>query len=574
MPAGGLIGVSYNEFFPVPGVTLAGVDWAPGARVLRDSAAASSGDFVAELPLDVLGYSTVGAGKVASFFDDYYNRIFFTPTSLDFGTIEGPQSRSVEVWNAYLDRNVSLLSVDTSSVPGVQVSTGGLPVVFAPLQQRSFLLTANEDGPATINGAARWFFNIPYNFPLQLTGLRAKQWSVSPSWPPRGKSYQVTYDFRTEILTSRNAKEQRICLRNSPRKSLNYECQLINEELRAFKDLMWLWQQRAFVTPDWARFVQSTSRIASGSREIAIDASPAWLLPATQVLVSDGFRSELRLVEEVLDGVLYLVAQLDGDWPVGTKVYQGLSGYMDTTLSAPRETNTVAKLTVNFAVSPLSEQFIEPAPASQVFNGRELFLKRPNWIRGVQSSMSHEVDELDYDRGPVFRATPVAYGSESRRATYVNRNVAEVDEVLAFFFRMRGRQGEFYMPTWEYDFVPKVAASSGSSALRVAGYRLADSYGTSTVMKAMFVLLNNGTLITRKVISVARVNDSGGQDSVITVQGSWGVTVSEDTIIMSGWLPAWRLSSDSLTVEWLTNTVAQTQLTMQTLEDLPVETLP
>ena len=44
--------------------------------------------------------------------------------------------------------------------------------------------------------------------------------------------------------------------------------------------------------------------------------------------------------------------------------------------------------------------------------------------------------------------------------------------------------------------------------------------------------------------------------------------INKNTVKLMCWLPAWRLAIDTLSLEWLTRSVAQTQITMRTIEDL------
>jgi hypothetical protein len=572
MPAGGRIGVSYNEFFPVPGVTLSGISWTPGALTLADETKPKSGAFAQVLPTNPLPYVTTSGGTVDSYFDDYYNRIFFTPGSLDFGAITETASQTIQVWSAYYKQSVTLNSLTYDLAAGLSLTGGDAPLVFTPLQQRSFTVTASVNGPALLDENLVFTFNLPWVYELPVTGNRAQMWMFGPNWPPSGQSYQISYSFLTEIIASRSGREQRIALRQSPRKSLNHQCLLNGDEFRAYKDLMWYWQHRSFITPELTRFADSPYGMAADATEMVFDSVPSWMIAGVALVLQYLSAREIRTVESVAAGLVTFKTSSATEWPTGTRLYPALSGNLATQVQANRRTNAVAEMDLRFDVTPLSEIWSDVPAAPATFNGRELFLKRPNWAQAVNSSMQHEVDLIDYDRGGIFRATPVLFGSDSRKAAYLNRNAQEAELLLDFFRRMSGRQGEFYMPTWEYDFEPKVTAASGSTAMRVAGTRLATMYGGSTVHKAMFIMLNSGVLIFRKVLSVMAVSDGDGDDSVITVDSSWGTSISTDTIVMSGWLPAWRLSSDALTFEWLTNSVAQVQMTMQTVEDLVVET--
>lgn len=566
MPAGGLISVCYNDWFPVPGVTLSGLDWDDGPRGLLDSVAPKTGSYASDLPTDPNPYATVAGAKVTSYFDDYYNRIHFTPNRYDFGAITSEMSTDIRVWNAYLGLTVTLNGIAIDSAAGLAVSPGS-GQTFASLQERTFTLTAGTSGAAVVDVPVAWVFGIPYTYEFPVTGTRAKEWPLEPNW---NQTYKITYSFKTEVLKSRSGKEQRIALRNSPRKEVSYQSTAIGGQFNRVKDLLWSWQDNSFVIPELPRFVSSITEMDVGDDSLQVDYEVSWLLPGTVVMLRWDTTSSLRVVESSAAGTLTFKSTSGENWPIGTRVYAALSGYADPAIQVTRVTNNVAQVNLRFGVTPLSEKWPEPPVAPDTFNCRELFLKRPNWAQEVSGTAQHEIDEIDYDRGGVFRVSPVAFGTENRRATYLNRDAEEAQLLLDLFLRMRGRQGEFYMPTWEYDFAPKDAVSSGSATMRVADTTLADCYGDSTVHKALFVMLGDGSLIFRKVLSVAIVADGGGTDSAITISGTWGASFTADSIVMCGWMPVWRLASDELTVEWLTNTVAQVQLTMQTVEDLPV----
>lgn len=573
MPTGGLISVSYNEYFPLPGVGLSGLDFPTGPRALVDGELPpESGVFDAELPLSLLPYSTVAGGMVTSYFDDYYNRIFIEPASVDFGAITDDVTQTINVWNAYYRQTVTLESIGIDTYTGLTISGITLPAVFTPLEAKVLTLSASLNGSAVIDTTLDWLFDAPFFFQMPVKGTRARLWNFEPNWPPAGQTYRISYEFLTEIIVSRSGREQRIALRQNPRKNLSHNVMLNVEGFREFKDLMWSWQARAFILPELTRYVDSTVATVSGESTVELGTVPAWIVSGTLLQMNYLGQREVREVESTTVSQVTFTAPSVSAWPAGSRLYLALVGTVATDLQAPRLTNAVASLDLIFNPFPLSEVWAEVGAADVIFNEREVFLKKPNWVQPLGSTKSHPVDDIDYSRGGVFRTVPIEFGTESRRAVYVNKSPQEAEELLDFYRRMYGRQGEFYMPTWEYDFVPKGTSSSGSTTLRVTGVSLAKSYGDSTVHKAVFIMLNSGTVLMRQVLSVAQVTDGDGEDSLITVDATWGTEISEDLIVMSGWMPVWRLASDALTFEWLTNRVAQVQLTMQTLEDLPPET--
>lgn len=391
-------------------------------------------------------------------------------------------------------------------------------------------------------------------------------WLFAPDWGR--KSYQVAYEFLTGITRSSNGKEQRRALRLSPRKTITHAALLNDARFRQFKDWAWSAQADPLVLPELTRYTESTVATDIGDTDMTLASVPDWLVPEAVVLVGALGVFEERTVDSVDGDVVTFDAVGTVAWAAGARVYPALTGFLAPEMSTPRETNAVAKLDIRFDVDPGSEPLIEPPAAELEFNGREVFLKKPNWAASVDVTTGHDAGMLDYGTGPVVRYSAVPFGYNAKKATYVNRNRAQAQDIVDFFFRMMGMRGEFYMPTWEYDFQPKGTSSSGSSTMTVVGTDFAGVYGASTVHKALFVQLLSGAILLRKVLAVEPVSG----DSRITIEGTWSTTISQSTIVMCGWLPVWRLASDILLMEWLTDAVAQVQLAMLTLEDLPVET--
>lgn len=568
------INTGYNDWFSVPNRlpnAPDGFSWEPGPRGLYDPGEPQrlkAGDLDITLPTEPSTYPNKPAGRVRTFFEDYYNRIYIEPAQIDYGAITSDSTVNVQVWNAFYGQPVTLTQIQYAEVAGLRVEGQLLPLTLPPLGLTQYQVTALAQGPAQLNEIILWEFDLPWTFNLPVMGNRAKAWAFQPHWPPTGKTYQITYAFKTEILSSHSGKEQRIAQRTSPRKSFEHQVLLTHDTLRRFKDMTRYGQHHAFMLPELTRFVDAVATQAEGTPEMLLPEIPYWVLPGASLWVAYLDRVEVRVVAEIEDNTVRFRTSATESWPVGTRVYPALTGYVASELSAPRQTNAVARLDMRFEVLPLSEPVTAVPAATETFYGRELFLKRANWANPVNMQVGHDVQDLDYDRGPIARFTPIAFGYETHRAVYLNRNAQEAEDLVNFFRRMRGQQGEFYMPTWEYDFIPAGTVSALSTGMLVADEDFAVSYRDSTVYRAMFVMMNDGELIFRKVLQVEPVENG----SLILIDEPWGREFTASDIVMCGWMPVWRLASDNLVVEWVTNSVAQVTLNMVTLEDLPAET--
>lgn len=577
MADGVKLGSGYNDYFPVAGVSddaRAPTSWSPGPYGLIDQLtplSLSVGTIDENLPTNPSGKQTGPAVRLTSFYDDFYARIFVNPLFIDFGAISSQSTVVVRVWNAYYDRSVTLQSVTYDANVGLAFNGLVPPTTLLPLQEIAYEVTALESGPAAFNTTITWQFDTPWSYNQPVSGTRSRLWLFDPAWPPSGKNYVITYEYKTEIITSRSGREQRIALRSTPRRAVNYRVLLQRAALKQYNDTMRQWQARTFVIPELPRFTRTAAVMMAGSPSFEVTEVPRWLVPGIAVVLR-GVDTVVGDVESVVGNVVTLKGASSFDWPAGTKVHYGMTGYMETELSAPRETNHVAQLDLKLNVKPVGEKYLAPAAATVFLDGREVFLKRPNWARPVEATIGIDVAELDYGRGPVARFRPIDFPTEARKMTFLGRTYAEMEEIQEFFHRMKGRQGEFYMPTWEPEFEPKVAAQPLTNSLRIFGTEFATIYKDSTVYRAIWVKMKDGALLLRKVDRIEIVIDGDGTDSFIHLTENWDREISAATVAMCGWMPAWRLASDILTVEWVTDSVAQVQLAMQTIEDLPVET--
>jgi len=508
-----------------------------------------------------------------TFLDDYYNQIHFSPPVLDFGSVSSDTERTVYIWNAHIGRGAALLNINYDEALGLRVEGDPLPRMLPPLGMASYRVVATENGSASIDGGIQWTFDIPYIHTLPTGGTRARLLLAEPAWPPSGRPFRVEHSFSTAVSVSRSGREQRVANRTRPRKQVTFQTILTGEGFRRLRDAMWSWQHLPFCTPEVTRKAVTETSLGPGALTVRMEGIPPWLLPDAQVVLVSGNNREIKAIEsvDVSNREIEFKGASLAPFPAGSYLYPGLTGFLRTEQNIPRLTNNVASAEIQFDVQPLSEPIEELPEPDLVFNGREVFLRKPNWANTVEGVFVHDVEVLDYGRGPIVRAAPIDFGSENRRATYLSRNYEEAEAIRALFYRMRGRQGEFYVPSWENDIALNGVSAPTSSGLNVAGHEFADTYADSTVHKAMFVQFTDGTILLRRVMGIEKASDDTGPQSVLSVDSNWGRLLSPETVVMAGWLYACRFVSDILLVEWVTDSVANIQLNYMTLEDLPPE---
>ena len=102
--------------------------------------------------------------------------------------------------------------------------------------------------------------------------------------------------------------------------------------------------------------------------------------------------------------------------------------------------------------------------------------------------------------------------------------------------------------------------------VRVVGQDVFNFYNTDTVHRTFCVVLKNGTVVPKKIENMYLVDDILGADTILEVGDVWASTIALDDVLMISWMPLSRLASDSITIEWPTDSVARYQISTTTLE--------
>lgn len=389
-------------------------------------------------------------------------------------------------------------------------------------------------------------------------------WPLRPNWK---SSYSVTYAFLTNILTSRSGREQRRALRQTPRKSVQFGCTAAAARFRALVRTLSTKQGDLLVFPEVTQNVTTSALSAISAVNFLIGEVPAWLSEDEQVVLAYGDRAELRTVASTGSLAVTFVEANSVAWPAGTRVCRALFGRLNDSIRLRQVTAGVLDGRISFDVEPGSETAFYPPEASVTWNGREVFLEPSNWANAHDLTFTRDVQQVDYNRGVVTTYLPVAFGTQARAADFLGRSPENVARIVNFFLRMGGRQGEFYAPTDEPDMVLAQNAASGVTIVRMLGTDLAAAYADDAVHQAICVLMTDGRRFYRTVETLVME----GGNSKLTLGSALPYAITPATVANICWLPVMRLGSDELTIEWLSDQVAQARLIFQTLEALPAE---
>lgn len=519
----------------------------------------AGGPIVSNLPVSTTGAVIHGAVAL-NYGSDFYRYFSFDPAALDVGFVSVISTFTFKLWN----RNPVAVTLD--SLTGVAMdgiaTTLAVGAVFAPYQELTFSVVVSPDGPGIIAATLNLVFDVggeavPVTFGIG--GVRARIWRYPPNW---ANGYTTNYAYKTEMWSSRSGKEVRRALRHNPRFYSEFEIQLSKGRLAEFETQLAGWQNRPFSMPDYADFSLLTSASAIGTDTVEVDAVESWMqAPGETLILSNGNEMSMHTITDIVGSTLTLSPILTQDWPVGTRAYRARTGYVAGAMQVDTPTNMVGRARIRFDALPRSG-LPESVPAVDTIEGREIFLKRPNWATAPQVELTADMETVDFGRGTAAYFRIKEFTTKSVRATYTCMSRQEVREIREFFRRQFGMRGEFLAPTWKPDLVMAADILAGNNAMVVEGVDVFDYLNGSTVYQFVLVVKTDGTRVLNRVLSMTRNITT----TTLSCQFPWPAVDTED-VVMVCWMPAWTLASDILTVNWVTDRVAQVSLTMRTIEN-------
>lgn len=550
----------------VTGLAPEPVDISDAHSAAHQSPAIFAADLTLTAPLDFLPVTLSGALHESSF-ETYYGRVWFVP--LDFGSIISTETLPGMMWNAS-DHQVEITSILSSGDTGLSVDPGLVGSVVLPMAELPVPVTVVPTGEADVAGVFRVNLDDASYADLHVSARRVRFWQFPPNWD---SEVDVTLEYRTEVITSHEGDEQRIAVRQTPRKNISYQAIASARGFRSFAAFMNVHQRKVSFIPEFGRGAYLALPTTTGDDVIEIAEAVDWMQVGQTIVLFDGgvtdHRVELRSIVDVDGQSVTLNIPLKQDWEVGAKVYPAVEGQLPATISSRMNTNNTATISMNFDVAPGTEIPLDPGSPAVVHDGREVLLKRPNWADLPTADFEALRDQVDYGFGRTSHFTPVDFNNRMLKATYLGKDRDEVEDFMRFFCRQMGQRGEFFMPTFTEDLIMTAAATSASPLMRVEGAEIANDFGDRKVYRNIAVFLDDGTRIIRTVSSMTVSDD--GADTIITLSSNWGRNFQPSAVLMACWLPLWRFASDALTVSWVTDGAAQFAVNLKTLEYFPQE---
>nr|WP_247739358.1 hypothetical protein [Pseudomonas aeruginosa] len=226
-----------------------------------------AGAYAAHQPVEVI-HSSYQAVHQSALEENYYNRLWLIPTTMELGNVVSTQVRPASVWNAYFSPR-TLTAINREAADGITLSgQASPPLGFAALEERTWTVSIGTDGPPVVNARIVWRLQGEPDLVLVITGNRIIAWTFAPDW---GDSIVERLSASTNILQSESAVTQRRAMRLAPRREFEANMYAVDRERQLLDMTLFGWGARIWALPIWPDIQLLQQPLAAGSLSIPCD---------------------------------------------------------------------------------------------------------------------------------------------------------------------------------------------------------------------------------------------------------------------------------------------------------------
>lgn len=356
-------------------------------------------------------------------------------------------------------------------------------------------------------------------------------------WPfiPQRKLKEVM-EWVTEIIRCRSA-EQRLCLRDVPRTSIEFDFQFLPQEIEAATVMARQWGADEFLLPFWHELEQ-VGTITASTVSIPVDTTiRRYQAGGYAFIMGDSGRYEVVTIESVTPTTIELVAPGVVLGFVGAVV---MPCYPARFKAAFNFNKYAAEYTTGDAEFILTEPYgITPVNPHPAFSGSYVVSDRPLVSGGNRETHTREFEGFSNLSGPLFYSKSYTYAVGNSLMSWSFDTQAELYSFMQWMMGVRGKQQSFYLPRWTRDFIlDENVLSTDTELLVLTNPILVDSY-----VGPICVVKRDGSQV---YLTIASWEYYGPTRWQINLTGAVGEDINPADVEMITRMPKMRFNSDKI----------------------------
>ena len=402
------------------------------------------------------------------------------------------------------------------------------------------------------------------------------------------------YEFKTDIITSYTGTEQRIALRNEPRHYLSYDYTAMKPfEAQWLRAVARMKQSTALYIPMWHTPLYLSEPALKDSRFIKVEEPlmfDARNCQAIEVFVKDtvkGTNKYYRVATFGDGGVIGLGNKLETDLnPKNAYIYPLIKCSIQPINSLNYVFSNGTDVTMNF------EDVLDKSPVTMPskylfgyydnYKGRnpygipykhsnnDVFTLEPQWIEdnSVTLDVEKQTVKLDNDIGVFSYDSKNNLSYDKNNYSLILMNKAEINNMVKFFYRVKGKYKSFYMPSWVNDFTPCFDIQAGNNFIYTEFDSLYKYYLSNSRKNKIIIFTKDFKSYILNVMSLTYEIIGNIKYGKLLLSSPIDMNLPLSNIKMMSYFNHVRLDDDTLQLNYESTQVAQVDITTMEVDDV------
>lgn len=499
----------------------------------------------------------IAANLIKNFgFADWYDRIHVTPRSIDLGSIVSTQTRTIVVWNAYAEQK-TLTSITSPNAAGLTLTQpGGVPLLYNALQQVTYTLQATLDGEANLEATYTFSFGAEA-LDVEVFGSRITPWVWRPDW---SQPMVERLQWETEVLTAYDGSEQRIRLREFPRRTFEFGFAAEGKLRRRLETSIYGWGARSWALPVWPDGERLTSTATSGASSITVTTTNRdYRVGGLVMLLADDGAYEVHEILSLAAGSLTIKSVLASTWTTGScTVYPVRLAKLPDAHGFARFTHDAVYGIARMEATDNSAW--TAATETTTHLGYPVLTERPNWVEDIGIEYERKVQTLDFGTGRRRYVDQSGVPNILQTHRWMLESKARIAAYRAWLYARAGRLNAIWVPTWTDDLIVASTVASAATTIDIEAIDYTKRISSSIHRKDIRIELTNGTVYYRRITGSQEISATIER---ISINSSLGVDVPAANFKTISFISLCRLDSDGVELAYFTGDIAEAANTMR-----------
>ncbi len=385
-------------------------------------------------------------------------------------------------------------------------------------------------------------------------------WKLSPDW---SAPVIERLEWKTDVLLAYGGSEQRVALRQTPRRSIEFGFLSGDAtKRRVLEAQIWANGAQLWQLPIWTDATPSTAAISSGATTIFVDTNYRDFFAGGQALLLTDTSSLVVDIDSLTGSQLNISDPVVGNWPIETMIVPVRPAHLEPSQSVSRFTGDSVYGSARFLLDDISS--VTPETPAATYRSYPVLTIPSNWTQDLTTEYQRKLDVVDFGNGGIYRddesGLPVLVQShvwalEGRAAIYAFRR---------WLYARRGRLNALWIPSFMPDVVLVALVDSSAVQLDVAFFGYSDLYVQAINRRDLRIELVDGSVFYRRIIASAVIDASTEQ---LTINSALGVDVAPGDVARISFMMLGRLDTDAIELAWYWGDYAEVKANFRSMNN-------